>query len=191
MPPLADSALWELVKHLKQWLINLRRAGRARKRESIEALRAVIIAARATRVYLRRLAANGQQDHAEEARLASLWTELGFVLADLGLEAPGLNRMIAGAYDLLGLQTFFTTGPKEVRAWTVRKGASAYDAAGEIHTDFQRGFIRAEVIDYETFVARGGEQGAKAAGQMRLEGRDYVVFGQGLDIGRRRRHAVA
>ena len=96
-------------------------------------------------------------------------------LADLGLEEPGLNRMIEAAYSLLGLQTFYTAGPKEARAWTVRRGATAYDAAGEIHTDFQRGFIRAEVISYENFIARNGEQGAKAAGEMRLEGRDYVV----------------
>ena len=96
-------------------------------------------------------------------------------LADLGLEEPGLHRMIAAAYTLLGLQTFYTAGPKECRAWTVRRGATAPEAAGEIHTDFQRGFIRAEVIGYDTFIARNGEQGAKAAGQMRLEGKDYVV----------------
>jgi len=111
-----------------------------------------------------------------EAELAQLSSEeQQEFLAGLGLEEPGLNRMIAAAYDLLGLQTFYTAGPQEVRAWTVRKGATAYDAAGEIHTDFQRGFIRAEVIGYDTFIARGGEQGAKAAGEMRLEGRDYVV----------------
>jgi len=96
-------------------------------------------------------------------------------LSELGLEEPGLDRMIQAAYRLLKLQTFYTAGPKEVRAWTVRKGASAYDAAGEIHTDFQRGFIRAAVISLETFIARNGEQGAKEAGEMRLEGRDYVV----------------
>ena len=111
-----------------------------------------------------------------EAELAQLTpAEQQEFLADLGLEEPGLNRMIAAAYDLLGLQTFYTAGPKEVRAWTVRRGATAYDAAGEIHTDFQRGFIRAEIIGYDNFIARGGEQGAKAAGEMRLEGRDYVV----------------
>jgi GTP-binding protein YchF len=111
-----------------------------------------------------------------EAELAQLAPEeQQEFLADLGLEEPGLNRMIAAAYGLLGLQTFYTAGPKEVRAWTVRKGATAYDAAGEIHTDFQRGFIRAEVIGYDNFIARRGEQGAKAAGKMRLEGRDYVV----------------
>ena len=96
-------------------------------------------------------------------------------LAELGLEEPGLDRMIRAAYGLLELQTFYTAGPKEVRAWTVRRGASAYDAAGEIHTDFQRGFIRAAVIPFEAFIAGKGEQGAREAGEMRLEGKDYVV----------------
>jgi GTP-binding protein YchF len=96
-------------------------------------------------------------------------------LADIGLEEPGLDRLVHAAYDLLGLQTFFTTGPKETRAWTIHKGETAPQAAGTIHTDFERGFIRAEVISCEDFVACGGEQGAKEAGKMRLEGRDYVV----------------
>jgi GTP-binding protein YchF len=96
-------------------------------------------------------------------------------LADIGLEEPGLDRLVHAAYDLLGLQTFFTTGPKETRAWTIHKGDTAPQAAGTIHTDFERGFIRAEVISCEDFVACGGEQGAKEAGKMRLEGRDYVV----------------
>ncbi len=96
-------------------------------------------------------------------------------LADLGFEEPGLNRVIRSAYRLLGLQTFFTAGPKEVRAWTSRIGATAPEAAGEIHTDFQRGFIRAEVIRYEDYIAGNGEQGAKEAGRLRLEGKDYVV----------------
>ena len=96
-------------------------------------------------------------------------------LADLGLEEPGLNRVIRGAYRLLGLLTFFTAGPKEVRAWTVRAGATAPQAAGEIHTDFEKGFIRAEVIAYEDFIRFGGEQGAKEAGRLRLEGKTYVV----------------
>ena len=96
-------------------------------------------------------------------------------LADIGLEEPGLDRLVHAAYDLLGLQTFFTTGPKETRAWTLHKGDTASQAAGTIHTDFERGFIRAEVISCEDFVACGGEQGAKEAGKMRLEGRDYVV----------------
>ena len=96
-------------------------------------------------------------------------------LADLGLAEPGLDRVIHAAYDLLGLHTFFTAGPKEVRAWTIHAGDTAAQAAGTIHTDFERGFIRAEVIAYEDYVACGGEQGAKEAGKMRLEGRDYVV----------------
>jgi GTP-binding protein YchF len=96
-------------------------------------------------------------------------------LADIGLEEPGLDRLVHAAYGLLGLQTFFTTGPKETRAWTLHKGETASQAAGTIHTDFERGFIRAEVIACEDFLACGGEQGAKEAGKMRLEGRDYVV----------------
>ena len=96
-------------------------------------------------------------------------------LADIGLEEPGLDRVVHAAYGLLGLQTFFTTGPKETRAWTIHKGETAPQAAGTIHTDFERGFIRAEVISCEDFLACGGEQGAKEAGKMRLEGRDYVV----------------
>lgn len=96
-------------------------------------------------------------------------------LADLGLEEPGLARVVRCAYRLLGLQTFFTAGPKEVRAWTVRAGATAPQAAGEIHTDFEKGFIRAEVIAYDDFVTLGGEHGAKEAGRLRLEGKSYVV----------------
>jgi len=96
-------------------------------------------------------------------------------LADMGLQEPGLNRLIRAGYALLGLQTFFTAGPKEVHAWTVPVGATAPQAAGVIHTDFERGFIRAEVIAYADYVACKGEQGAKEAGKMRLEGKDYVV----------------
>jgi ribosome-binding ATPase len=96
-------------------------------------------------------------------------------LADLGLEEPGLDRLARAAYGLLGLRTYFTAGPKEVRAWTIHAGDTAPQAAGAIHTDFERGFIRAEVIAYEDYVACGGEQGAKEAGKMRLEGKDYVV----------------
>ncbi len=94
-------------------------------------------------------------------------------LTDLGLEEPGLDRVIRAGYELLGLQTFFTVGPKEVRAWTVRAGASAPQAAGIIHTDFERGFIRAEVIGYDDYVALQGEKGAKEAGRQRLEGKTY------------------
>ncbi len=96
-------------------------------------------------------------------------------LKSLGLEEPGLNRVIRSAYRLLGLKTFYTAGPKEVRAWTVRHDATAPEAAGAIHTDFERGFIRAEVIGYEQFIARGGEQGAREAGELRSEGKTYVV----------------
>ena len=97
-------------------------------------------------------------------------------LADLGAKEPGLNRVIRHGYSLLGLQTFFTTGPKEVRAWTTKIGATAPQAAGEIHTDFQKGFIRAEVTSYEDFVKYNGENGAKEAGRLRLEGKEYVVM---------------
>jgi len=96
-------------------------------------------------------------------------------LADMGMEEPGLNRVIRAAYAILGLQTYFTAGPKEVRAWTVRAGATAPQAAGVIHTDFERGFIRAEVASYDDFVACRGELGAKEAGKLRLEGKDYTV----------------
>jgi len=96
-------------------------------------------------------------------------------LAEMGMEEPGLNRVIRAGYELLNLQTYFTAGPKEVRAWTVRVGATAPEAAAVIHTDFQKGFIRAEVIGYEDYVAHRGEQGAKDAGRWRLEGKEYVV----------------
>jgi len=96
-------------------------------------------------------------------------------LAELKLDEPGLNRVIRAAYRLLGLQTFFTAGPKEVRAWTVRAGTSAPQAAGVIHTDFERGFIRAEVISFADYVACRGEAGAREVGKLRLEGKEYVV----------------
>jgi len=96
-------------------------------------------------------------------------------LAELGLSEAGLARVIRAGYDLLGLQTFFTAGVKEVRAWTVRKGSTAPQGAGKIHTDFEKGFIRAEVIAYEEFIACKGEQGAKDAGKWRLEGKEYVL----------------
>ncbi len=96
-------------------------------------------------------------------------------LASLGLEEPGLNRLIRAGYDLLGLITFFTAGPKEARAWTITRGSRAPEAAGVIHTDFERGFIRAETIAYDDYVANSGEAGARDAGKFRLEGKDYVV----------------
>ncbi len=101
--------------------------------------------------------------------------EKAMFLAEMGLEEPGLNRVIRAAYKLLGLQTYFTAGVKEVRAWTVKVGATAPQAAGVIHTDFEKGFIRAEVVAYEDFIKGNGEQGAKEAGKWRLEGKDYVV----------------
>ena len=96
-------------------------------------------------------------------------------LEELGLDEPGLDRVIRAGYELLRLQTFFTAGPKEVRAWTVRIGASASQAAGEIHTDFEKGFIRAEVISFDDYIAGNGEQGAKQTGRLRLEGKEYIV----------------
>jgi len=96
-------------------------------------------------------------------------------LQDMGMSEPGLDRVISAGYTLLGLQTYFTAGVKEVRAWTIRRGDTAPRAAAAIHTDFEKGFIRAEVIAYEDFIASKGEQGAKEAGKMRLEGKDYVV----------------
>jgi len=111
-----------------------------------------------------------------EAELAELDDEeKQEFLAEMGLEEPGLDRVVRAGYRLLGLQTYFTAGVKEVRAWTVHIGATAPEAAAVIHTDFQRGFIRAEVIAYEDFIACGGEHGAKDAGKLRVEGKDYVV----------------
>ncbi len=96
-------------------------------------------------------------------------------LRDLGMEEPGLDRVIRAGYELLGLQTYFTAGPKEARAWTVKMGATAPAAAGVIHTDFEKGFIRAEVVSYDDYIAGNGEAGAKESGKWRLEGKDYVV----------------
>jgi GTP-binding protein YchF len=111
-----------------------------------------------------------------EAEIADLSDEEKVLfLADVGLEEPGLNRVIRAAYELLGLETYFTAGVKEVRAWTIHKGDRAPKAAAVIHTDFEKGFIRAEVIGYDDFIACKGEQGAKEAGRMRLEGKDYMV----------------
>jgi ribosome-binding ATPase len=112
-----------------------------------------------------------------EAELAQLddASERRDFLASLGLEEAGLDRVIRAGYQLLGLITFFTVGPKEAHAWTIERGTKAPQAAGRIHTDFEKGFIRAETIAYADFVAYGGEQGAKDAGRMRLEGADYIV----------------
>jgi GTP-binding protein YchF len=111
-----------------------------------------------------------------EAELAALDDEeRDEFLGELGLEEPGLHRFIRAGYRLLGLQTFFTAGPKECRAWTVRKNSTAPKAAAVIHTDFEKGFIRAEVIGYEDFITYKGESGAQEAGRLRLEGKEYVV----------------
>ena len=111
-----------------------------------------------------------------EAELVSLEAdERTEFLTDMGLQEPGLNRVIRAGYELLGLQTFLTAGPKESRAWTVSVGATAQQAAGRIHTDFARGFIRAEVASYDDFVRYQGESGAKDAGRLRSEGKEYVM----------------
>lgn len=134
--------------------------------------------------YLERLSEHAARENAPvvalcaqiEAELADLddADKLAF-LADLGLQEPGLNRLIRAGYDLLGLQTYFTAGVKEVRAWTIHKGDTPPKAAGVIHTDFERGFIRAQTIAFDDFIRYKGEQGAKEAGKMRAEGKDYIV----------------
>ncbi|HRA24351.1 MAG TPA: redox-regulated ATPase YchF [Usitatibacteraceae bacterium] len=111
-----------------------------------------------------------------ESEIADLsGEEKEIFLADMGMHEPGLDRLVRATFDLLGLQTYFTAGEKEVRAWTIHKGDTAPQAAGVIHTDFEKGFIRAEVIAYDDYIALKGEQGAKEAGKMRLEGKEYVV----------------
>ena len=111
-----------------------------------------------------------------EAEIADLSDEDKRVfLSDMGLQEPGLDRLIRAGYELLGLQTYFTAGEKEVRAWTIHRGDTAPQAAGTIHTDFEKGFIRAEVIAFDDYIAYKGEQGSKEAGKMRLEGKEYVV----------------
>ena len=111
-----------------------------------------------------------------ESELAELpQDERAAYLADLGLQEPGLNRLIQEGYKLLGLITYFTAGPKEARAWTVTRGTRAPQAAGVIHTDFEKGFIRAETITYDDYVSLNGEAGARDAGKLRLEGKEYVV----------------
>ena len=111
-----------------------------------------------------------------EAEIADLdEADKGAFLADMGMEEPGLNRLIRAAFSLLGLQTYFTAGVKEVRAWTIHKGDTAPQAAGVIHTDFERGFIRAQTIAFDDYIAHKGEHGAKEAGKMRAEGKEYIV----------------
>ncbi len=136
---------------------------------------------RHTQAVAERAAAEGAQSVVVSAKIESELAEIddaderAMFLAELGLEEAGLDRVIRAAYRLLGLITFFTAGPKEARAWTVRDGAKAPEAAGEIHTDFERGFICAETIAYDDYVALNGEQAAKQAGKMRQEGREYLV----------------
>jgi GTP-binding protein YchF len=134
--------------------------------------------------YLERLRAYAEKQRAPvvaisaktEAELADMDDDdRRMFLAEMGQSEPGLARLIRAAFSLLGLQTYFTAGPKEVRAWTIPVGATAPQAAGVIHTDFERGFIRAQTIAFDDFVAHGGEHGAKDAGRMRAEGKDYVV----------------
>jgi ribosome-binding ATPase YchF (GTP1/OBG family) len=111
-----------------------------------------------------------------EAEIAELDAEEGKeFLLDLGMDEPGLNKLIRASYEMLSLQTYFTAGVKEVRAWTIKVGATAPQAAGEIHTDFEKGFIRAETIGYEDFINHAGESGAKEAGRLRSEGSEYIV----------------
>ncbi len=149
-------------------------------------------------MYIANVSENGFRDNPHLVRVEQLATQEGAIvvpicaaieaelsgmsvaekqefLAEMGLKEPGLDRVIRAAYGLLGLQTYFTAGVKEVRAWTVRIGASAPQAAAVIHTDFERGFIRAEVVAYEDFVRYNGEHGAKEAGRFRLEGKEYTV----------------
>lgn len=137
-----------------------------------------------TNPLLDKVVALAAQEHAKvvplcaatEAELVELDPEdRAEFMADLGLAEPGLHRVIRAGYELLGLQTYFTAGEKEVRAWTIPCGATAPQAAGVIHTDFEKGFIRAEVVAYDDFVAYKGEQGAKEAGKLRLEGKTYIV----------------
>lgn len=134
--------------------------------------------------YLDQVRAVAKQENAQvvavcasiEAELSQLENEdQAEFLESMGLEEPGLNRVIRAGYELLNLQTFFTAGVKEVRAWTVKQNATAPQGAGRIHTDFERGFIRAEVVAYDDFIACNGEQGAKDAGKWRLEGKDYIM----------------
>ena len=131
-----------------------------------------------------RLQEYAQQEHAQMVTVcAQIEAEIALLddeereefLTDLGLQEPGLNRVIRAGYNLLDLQTFFTSGPKETRAWTVLKGASAPQAAGRIHTDFEKGFIRAEVVGFADYIEHQGEAGAKDAGKWRLEGKDYIM----------------
>ncbi|HPF93633.1 MAG TPA: DUF933 domain-containing protein, partial [Tenuifilaceae bacterium] len=111
---------------------------------------------------------------AEIAELESMDDRMAF-LSDVGLDEPGVNKLIRAAYSLLELETFFTVGPKEIRAWTIKRGATAPQAAGAIHSDLERGFIRAEVMKYNDFVTLGSEQACKEKGKLSIEGKNYIV----------------
>lgn len=197
-----DKAAIALVKVLEKMLPHLNENKRAQTlnldKEELELIRPLCLLTIKPVMYVANVKEDGFQNNShldkliEHARnenapvvalCAAMEAEIGQLedadklefLQDMGLEEPGLNRLIHAGYKLLGLQTYFTAGVKEVRAWTVNVGATAPQAAGVIHTDFERGFIRAEVIAYDEFVKHNGEQGAAAAGKMRLEGKDYIV----------------
>ena len=195
-----DKEAQRLVAALKKVRTVLDRGGPARSAELSREERAVLqpvflltmkpsmyvanVGENGSRAALEAVAAYARQEGAPvvpisaalESQIADMSDEdKKLFLEDMGMDEPGLNRVVRAAYQLLGLQTYFTAGPKEVRAWTIAAGATAPQAAGVIHSDFERGFIRAEVAAYDDFVAHGGEQGAKEAGKLRLEGKDYVV----------------
>lgn len=181
----------ELVRRVREWL----QVGHGARRmemteEQAELLRDLHLLTMKPMLYVANVDENqlseplapidGQRPVAIDAKTESELAELGpgearEYLRDLGLDEPGLDTLVRAAYGLLGLRTFFTTGPKEVRAWTVRAGAKAPEAAGVVHTDFERGFIKAEAISFADYDELGGEAAAKAAGKSRVEGKDYVV----------------
>ncbi len=197
-----DKEAQRLVAVLEKLLVALNQAQPARAvslyEEEKEVIKPLFLLTMKPTMYVANVAENGFDDNplldrireyaaregapvvaicaALEAQIADLPEEDKQVfLADMGMQEPGLDRLIRAAYELLGLHTYFTAGPKEVRAWTIHRGDTAPQAAGVIHTDFEKGFIRAEVISYDDYVALKGEQGAKEAGKMRLEGKEYVV----------------
>jgi GTP-binding protein YchF len=197
-----DKEAQRLVAVLEKLLVALNQAQPARAvslyEEEKEVIKPLFLLTMKPTMYVANVAENGFDDNplldrireyaaregapvvaicaALEAQIADLPEEDKQVfLADMGMQEPGLDRLIRAAYELLGLQTYFTAGPKEVRAWTIHRGDTAPQAAGVIHTDFEKGFIRAEVISYDDYVALEGEQRAKEAGKMRLEGKEYVV----------------
>jgi ribosome-binding ATPase len=197
-----DKEAQRLVAALEkvQPLLNQARPARAAllAKEELAVLRPLFLLTMKPTLYVANVDENGFRDnpllervrahaHGEQAPVVAICAALEAQIADMtdddkqvflrdmGLEEPGLNRLIRAAYELLGLQTYFTAGEKEVRAWTIQRGDTAPKAAAAIHTDFERGFIRAEVISYPDYVAHHGELGAKEAGRMKLEGKDYVV----------------